>query len=102
MPARQSLRTALRGALFYPPATASGGSGVDERPLCTDRQVGCAGTASPCRATLWVGQASSGPTKRATRTTSCERGWLRLNFIAVCLDETEDGPRQPRNLGDVA
>ena len=28
------------------------GAGVDERPLCTDRQVGCAGTARPCRATL--------------------------------------------------
>jgi hypothetical protein len=31
----------------------------------------------------------------------CERGWLRPNFIAVCLDETEDRAQQPRNLGDV-
>ena len=27
---------------------------------------------------------------------------LRLNFIAVCLDETEDGPQQPQNLGNIA
>src|ERR1700747_3081325 len=33
---------------------------------------------------------SSGPARRATRTIGCERGWLRPNFIAVCLDETED------------
>ena len=31
----------------------------------------------------------------------CERGWLRPNFIAVCLDETEDRAQQPRNLGNV-
>src|SRR6266566_7938131 len=45
---------------------------------------------------------SSGPPRRATRTIGCERGWLRLNFIAVCLDETEDRAQQPRNLGNVA
>jgi hypothetical protein len=26
---------------------------------------------------------------------------LRPNFIAVCLDETEDRAQQPRNLGNV-
>jgi len=31
----------------------------------------------------------------------CERGWLRPNFIAVCLDETEDRAQQPLNLGNV-
>src|SRR5712692_11928472 len=41
---------------------------------------------------------SSGPARRATRTIGCERGWLRPNFIAVCLDETEDRAQQPRNL----
>lgn len=35
------------------------------------------------------------------RTIGCERGWLRPNFIAVCLDETEDRAQQPRNLGNV-
>ena len=39
--------------------------------------------------------------RRATRTIGCERGWLRPNFIAVCLDETEDRAQQPRNLGNV-
>ena len=34
-------------------------------------------------------------------TIGCERGWLRPNFIAVCLDETEDRAQQPRNLGNV-
>src|ERR1700756_4592596 len=43
---------------------------------------------------------SSGPARRATRTIGCERGWLRPNFIAVCLDETEDRAQQPRNLGE--
>src|SRR5258708_26484777 len=38
----------------------------------------------------------------SNRTTGCERGWLRPNFIAVCLDETEDHAQQPRNLGNVA
>src|SRR6516162_7415877 len=33
---------------------------------------------------------SSGPARRATRTIGCERGWLRPDFISVCLDETED------------
>ena len=41
------------------------------------------------------------PARRATRTIGCERGWLRPNFIAVCLDETEDRAQQPRNLGNV-
>ena len=27
--------------------------------------------------------------------------WLRPNFIAVCLDETEDRAQQPRNPGNV-
>src|SRR5262249_22413607 len=44
---------------------------------------------------------SSGPARRATRTIGCERGRLRPNFIAVCLDETEDRAQQPRNLGNV-
>src|SRR5438067_6706067 len=39
--------------------------------------------------------------RRATRTIGCERGWLRANFIAACLDETEDRAQQPRNLGNV-
>jgi hypothetical protein len=29
-------------------------------------------------------------------------GWLRPNFIAVCLDETEDRAPQLWNLGNVA
>jgi hypothetical protein len=37
--------------------------------------------------------------ERVTRTIGCEREWLRPNFIAVCLDETEDRAQQPRNLG---
>jgi hypothetical protein len=37
---------------------------------------------------------------RATRTIAYERGWLRPNFIAVCLDETEDRAQQPRNPGN--
>ena len=32
----------------------------------------------------------------------CERGRLLPNFIAVCLDETEDRAQQPRNLGNIA
>jgi hypothetical protein len=44
---------------------------------------------------------SSGPPRRATRTIGCERGWLRPNFIAVRLDETEDRAQQPRNPGNV-
>jgi hypothetical protein len=43
----------------------------------------------------------SGRARRATRTIGCERGWVRPNFIAVCLDETEDRAQQPRNLGNV-
>src|SRR5215470_8962183 len=42
---------------------------------------------------------SSGPARRATRTIGCQRGWLRPNFIAVCLDGTEDRAQQLRNLG---
>src|SRR5712671_950504 len=42
---------------------------------------------------------SSGPARRATRTIGCERGWLRPNFIAVRLDETEDRAQQPRIRG---
>ena len=49
-----------------------------------------------------LGVAVAVPASRATRTIGCERGWLRLNFIAVCLDETEDRAQQPRNLGNVA
>jgi len=49
----------------------------------------------------WSKATSSGPARRATRTIGCERGWLRPNFIAVCLDETEDRAQQPRNLGNV-
>jgi hypothetical protein len=39
--------------------------------------------------------------KASNRTIGCERGWFRPNFIAVCLDETEDRAQQPRNLGNV-
>src|SRR5437016_4391057 len=49
-----------------------------------------------------TGATSAGPASRPTRTIGCERGWLRPNFIAVCLDETEDRAQQPRNLGNVA
>src|SRR5580700_6920581 len=45
--------------------------------------------------------ARSGPPRRATRTIGCERGWLRPNFIAVRLDETEHRAQQPRNPGNV-
>jgi hypothetical protein len=41
------------------------------------------------------------PPRRATRTIGCERGWLRPNFIAVRLDETEDRAQQPRNPENV-
>src|SRR6478736_8121885 len=44
---------------------------------------------------------SSGPPRRATRTTGCERGWLRPKFIAMRLDETEDRAQSPRNPGNV-
>ena len=42
-----------------------------------------------------------------TREASNPNDWLRTrlvrpNFIAVCLDETEDRAQQPRNLGNVA
>src|SRR6202040_1240424 len=37
--------------------------------------------------------------RRATRTIGCERGWLRPNFIAVCLDETEDRAQRPPESG---
>src|SRR5438105_11110045 len=56
---------------------------------------------------MWVAQfpeakARQGSSaRRATRTIGCERGWLRPNFIAVCLDETEDRAQQPRNLENV-
>jgi hypothetical protein len=41
-------------------------------------------------------------TREASNPNDClRRGWLRPNFIAVCLDETEDRAQQPRNLGHV-
>src|SRR5205807_6787236 len=39
--------------------------------------------------------------RRATRRFACQRGWLRPNFVAVRLDETENRAQQPRNLGNV-
>ena len=56
-------------------------------------------TAEVC---LGQGKATScGPARRATRRFACQRGWLRPNFVAVRLNETENRAQQPRNLGNV-
>jgi hypothetical protein len=41
------------------------------------------------------------PAKRVTRRLGCERGWLRANFVAVRLDETENQVYRLGNPGNV-
>jgi hypothetical protein len=48
------------------------------------------------------GQATSfGPARQETGRSGCQRGWLRPNFVAVCLDETKNRARRARNPGNV-
>ena len=48
------------------------------------------------------GQATSfGPARQETGRFGCQRGWLRLNFVAVCLDETKNRARRAGNPGNV-
>ena len=84
-----------RNPLADRPAAGAAGTGMTGR----SGQIRQTTTAEVC---LHEGKStSSGPPRRATRTIGCERGWLRPNFIAVRLDETEDRAQQPRNPGNV-
>ena len=47
-------------------------------------------------------QRVSAPPRQETGRFGCRRGWLRPNFVAVCLDETKNRTQRagnPRNIG---
>jgi hypothetical protein len=55
-------------------------------------------TAEVC---LDEGQATSfGPARQETGRFGCQRGWLRLNFVAACLDETKNRGSTGRESGE--